>query len=116
MSRIKRSHTAPELALKKCLRGFKHNPSGLFGNPDFISWKEKIVIFADGCFWHMCPVHYREPKTNKQYWIPKLRRNVIRDEEANIAYKNAGWKVIRIWDHNIKIKQFSIPQPSQPSH
>lgn len=103
MSQIKRSHTKPELILKKFLKGFKHNPKGIFGNPDFINWKKKTVVFLDGCFWHMCPIHYKEPKTNKKYWIPKLLKNVIRDKEADIAYKNAGWKVLRIWSHELKI-------------
>jgi len=102
MSMIRSSHTKPELILKKCLKGFEHNPRGLFGNPDFINWKKRMTIFLDGCFWHMCSIHYKEPKTNMQYWILKLEKNVIRDKEIEIAYKFAGWKVIRVWEHEVK--------------
>jgi len=102
MSRIRSSHTKPELILKKCLKGFEHNPKGVFRNPDFINWKKKTVTFIDGCFWHMCPIHYKEPKTNRKYWLPKLRKNVVRDKETDIAYKNADWKVIRLWSHELK--------------
>jgi len=102
MSKIKSSHTKPELILKKYLKEFNHNPKRIFGNPDFINFKEKVVIFIDGCFWHKCPIHYKEPKSNKRYWIPKLEKNVIRDKENAIAYKNAGWGVIRIWEHELK--------------
>lgn len=102
MSKIRSSHTKPELVLKKCLKGFKHNPKKIFGNPDFINWKKKTVIFLDGCFWHKCPECYIEPKSNKKYWLPKLEKNVMRDKETDIAYINAGWKVLRIWEHELK--------------
>ena len=101
MSRIRRSHTKPELIFRKKFKDFIYQPKA-FGKPDFINYKKKEVIFVDGCFWHMCPVHYKEPKTNKEYWIPKLLKNIIRGKEINIAYKNAGWKVIRIWSHKLK--------------
>ena len=102
MSRIRSSHTKPELILKKKLKGFVHNPKGIFGNPDFIDWKKKTVIFIDGCFWHKCPIHFKKPKSNKKYWFPKLEKNVIRDKEIDITYTNAGWKVLRIWEHELK--------------
>ena len=101
MSRIRSSHTKPELKLKKKLKGFKHCPKGLFGNPDFINWEKRIVVFIDGCFWHMCHKHYIEPKSNKKYWLPKLERNVIRDKEIKVAYELADWKVVRIWSHKL---------------
>ncbi len=101
MARIKRSHTKPELKLKKKLKGYSYQPKA-FGNPDFINYKKKEVIFIDGCFWHKCPVHYKQPKSNKRYWLPKLARNVIRDKEITKAYNNAGWKVARIWEHDLR--------------
>jgi len=101
MSRIRRSHTNPELRHKKKLKEFNYQPKGLFGNPDFIDWKNKIVVFVDGCFWHKCPIHWNEPKSNKKYWLPKLEKNVMRDREIDLAYKNSGWKVMRIWEHEI---------------
>src|SRR3989344_3252798 len=91
MSRIRSKDTLPELLHKKRLNGFHYQSKG-FGKPDFISYKKRIVVFVDGCFWHKCPLHWVGPKTNKKYWLPKLERNSARDKEINIAYKNAGWK------------------------
>ena len=101
MSRIRSRNTKPELNHKKKLIGFIYQPKA-FGNPDFINYQKKIVVFIDGCFWHKCPEHYVAPKSNKSYWIPKLTRNIIRDEEINFAYKYSGWKVVRIWAHEVK--------------
>ncbi len=101
MSRIKSRNTKPELILKKKIRGFVYQPKA-FGNPDFINYKNKVVIFIDGCFWHKCPIHFVNPKSNKKYWLPKIERNILRDKEVDFAYKNSGWKVERIWEHKIK--------------
>jgi len=100
MSKIKSKNTSLELRLKKSLHNFEYQPK-IFGNPDFIYFKKKIVLFIDGCFWHMCPKHFIKPKTNKSYWMPKLKRNVVRDKEIRIAYKIAGWKVISVWEHEL---------------
>jgi DNA mismatch endonuclease (patch repair protein) len=56
-------------------------------------------VFVDGCFWHVCPLHGREPTHNEWYWTPKLRRNVERDRIADAALTKAGWKVVRVWEH-----------------
>jgi DNA mismatch endonuclease (patch repair protein) len=101
MSRIKSCNTKPELLLKNSLIGYKYQPNE-FGRPDFINYKKRLIVFVDGCFWHQCSLHSRMPKQNRGYWLPKLRRNVIRAKEVEIAYKNAGWKVIRIWEHELK--------------
>lgn len=101
MSKIRASDTSPENIVKLNLDDFEYQPK-VFGKPDFINCREKIVLFIDGCFWHKCPIHFKEPKSNKEYWPPKLERNAIRDKEVNIAYKNAGWKVIRFWEHEFK--------------
>jgi len=106
MSRIKRSHTKPELILKDMLKNFEHDQKGIFGNPDFINWVRKIVIFIDGCFWHKCPEHFKWPRSNQGYWTPKIKKNVIRDKEVSLAYKSAGWKVVRIWEHELKQSVF----------
>jgi DNA mismatch endonuclease (patch repair protein) len=102
MSKIRSRDTKPELYIKNKLRGFIYHPKNIFGNPDFINWKDKEVIFIDGCFWHKCPKHFIEPKSNRKYWIPKLEKNVLRDKEINLAYKNSTWKVLRIWEHELK--------------
>jgi len=100
MSRIRSFGTKAELLSKKRLKGFVYQPN-LYGRPDFVDFRKKIVVFIDGCFWHKCPKHYIEPKSNKKYWLPKLERNTIRDKEIDLAYKNSGWKVVRIWEHKL---------------
>ena len=103
MSRIRNINTKPELKYKAKNLNLEYQPKVL-GNPDFIDWKNKTVIFIDGCFWHKCPFHYKQPKSNKNYWLPKIKKNILRDKEITIAYKKANWKVIRIWEHEIKKK------------
>ncbi|MBU0962719.1 MAG: very short patch repair endonuclease [Nanoarchaeota archaeon] len=102
MSKIKNKYTNPELIFKKKYKNFIYHPKNIFGNPDFIDYKKKTVVFIDGCFWHKCPIHFKYPKSNRKYWIPKLKRNALRDKEIDIVYKNSGWKVRRIWEHKLK--------------
>src|SRR3989344_2356892 len=104
MSRINSRETIPELILKKEMKsqGFIYQTKHTLGNPDFIHEDKKMVVFIDGCFWHVCPKCFKKPKSNKDYWIPKLERNAIRDKEVDIAYKNNGWEVVRIWEHELK--------------
>jgi len=111
MSRIRSKNTSPELKLKKILekKGYLYQFK-IFGNPDFIHLRKKIVVFIDGCFWHKCPIHYKKPQSNQEYWFPKLEKNEVRDREINIAYKNLRWKVIRIWEHNLKTTKFINPK------
>lgn len=101
MSKIKSSRTVPELLLKNRLKHFIYQPK-LPGRPDFVNFESRIAIFMDGCFWHCCPIHFRKPKSNKYYWHVKLLRNKVRGMEIDISYKMSGWKVIRIWEHDVK--------------
>ena len=101
MSRIRSSKTFPEAVIKKKFHGFKYQPK-LFGKPDFADSKNKVAIFVDGCFWHKCPKHFKRPKSNKDYWKEKIKRNIIRDKKVNLEYKNKGWKIIRIWEHELR--------------
>jgi len=100
MSNIRSYKTKPELFLRKLLKNFEYQPK-IFGRPDFVDYKNKIILFVDGCFWHQCPIHSTVPKQNQNYWIPKLERNLTRAKEVEITYKKSGWKVIRIWEHDI---------------
>lgn len=102
MSRIRGRGTKPELLMKKFLPDFDYQPNGAFGNPDFINYDKRIVIFIDGCFWHCCKKHFRMPKSNSTFWEKKFSRNVIRDMEVDFVYKSSKWGVIRIWEHDIK--------------
>ncbi len=81
---------------------FRRNTKDLFGKPDISIKKYKIVIFIDSCFWHQCPIHGNMPKTNVEYWKPKLERNVERDKEVDKYYKQKGWNIKRIWEHEVK--------------
>lgn len=101
MSKIKSRKTKPELKYQSENIHLEYQPK-IFGNPDFIDWKKRAVIFIDGCFWHKCPFHSKIPKSNRGYWLPKLRKNVLRDREVTLAYQKSGWKVIRIWEHDLK--------------
>lgn len=105
MSKIRSKDTKLEkefysILLSNGVEGLIKNPSGIFGNPDFISNEAKIAIFLDSCFWHGCPDHCRLPKTNKEYWVNKISRNKKRDEEVNRKLKKEGWLVLRVWEHN----------------
>jgi len=81
---------------------FRRNTKDLFGKPDISIKKYKTVIFIDSCFWHQCPIHGNMPKTNVEYWKPKLERNVERDKEVDEYYKQKGWNIKRIWEHEVK--------------
>ncbi len=59
----------------------------------------QVAVFVDGCFWHRCPDHSTDPKTNADYWTPKLRRNVERDRETDQLLADAGWVSVRVWEH-----------------
>lgn len=74
----------------------------LFGKPDIVFPKRKVVIFVDGCFWHGHPKKCRLPETNRIYWIRKIARNVARDKEVTRSLRSRGWKVLRIWEDAVK--------------
>lgn len=108
MKANRRSDTKPEVALRRALhaRGYRYRkdfrldlPSGVRVRPDIVFTARKVAVFVDGCFWHVCPEHGREPTSNEWYWTPKLRRNVERDRAADAALQAAGWRVVRLWEH-----------------
>lgn len=105
MSQIKGKNTKPEVALRKALwnLGYRYRVrSRLQGNPDLVFPLCKTVVFVDGCFWHKCPDHFVQPKTRAQFWLNKINGNVARDRSNNKALQSQSWKVIRIWEHEIK--------------
>lgn len=104
MGRVRSKNTKLELTLRKTLhsRGLRYRVnSKLFGKPDISIKKRKLVIFIDSCFWHGCEEHCRLPSTNVEYWERKISRNKERDKEVTSYYLNAGWTVIRVWEHEI---------------
>lgn len=106
MSMIKGKDTKPEIALRKLLfsrglRGYRVHYS-LPGKPDIVFPKSKIAVFIDGCFWHKCPKCFIKPATNKKFWKKKIESNVKRDRVVNTELRKKGWKVLRIWEHEIR--------------
>jgi DNA mismatch endonuclease, patch repair protein len=67
--------------------------------PDVVFTRRRVAVFLDGCFWHRCPDHGSDPRANSDYWGPKLARNVERDRAVDAALADAGWRVVRVWEH-----------------
>lgn len=76
--------------------------SKLPGRPDLVFPSRHVVLFVDGCFWHRCPEHGVLPTTKPDWWREKLEANVRRDREAEARLAKAGWKVIRVWEHDVR--------------
>ena len=91
---------------EKHIIGWRRN-FPLVGKPDFVFPHFKIAIFIDGCFWHGCPSHCRMPLSNINYWNAKIWKNKIRDKKITKALRMKGWRVIRIWEHEIKTGKFN---------
>jgi DNA mismatch endonuclease, patch repair protein len=103
----RRRDTGPEVGLRRALhrRGLRFRkdarvaagPRGV--RADVVFPTLRLAVFVDGCFWHSCPVHATIPKANADYWIPKLKDNVARDRRNDRELAEAGWHVIRLWEH-----------------
>jgi DNA mismatch endonuclease (patch repair protein) len=107
MSRIRSRNTAIEIILRKELwkRGLRYrvNFGKVFGRPDIVFPGKKVAVFCDSEFWH--GRYFAEGKyavkTNTDYWTPKLKRNIERDNEVNRVLKDGGWTVLRFWGEDI---------------
>lgn len=103
----RRRDTSPEMALRSELfrRGlrfrvdFPVKVDGRSPRPDVAFTRTRIAVFVDGCFWHGCPAHFKRPSKNREYWDPKIARNIERDREQDQLLMDAGWAVIRVWEH-----------------
>ena len=112
MSSIHSKNTKPELLLATELRnlGLKYRRYySIDGKPDFAFPKEKVAVFCDGDFWHGNNWRIRghkkledDLKTNKQFWINKIKNNINRDKRVNIKLKKKKWRVLRFWESDIK--------------
>lgn len=98
--------TGPELAVRRILHadGLRYRVSirplpELRRTADVVFTRAKIAVFIDGCFWHGCPEHYQRPVAHRDYWDEKVRRNKERDAETDACLAQAGWVVIRRWEH-----------------
>ncbi len=105
MRQIRGKDTAPELAIRKLCRelgftGYRIHRKDLPGKPDLAWIWRKLAVFVHGCFWHGhdCAEGIRKPKSNRDYWIPKIERNQQRDAENIAALRATGWKVLVIWE------------------
>ena len=109
MSRVRgKGNKSTELRLIKLfrehrIRGWRRNYQ-LFGKPDFVFPQLRLALFVDGCFWHGCPSHASMPVANREFWERKLRRNKERDREVNRTLRAKGWRVLRIWQHELARK------------
>ncbi|RRJ95872.1 very short patch repair endonuclease [Opitutaceae bacterium TAV4] len=114
MSRIKCSgNKDTELRLIAIFRengitGWRRKQTVL-GKPDFVFCKphsgmKRLAVFVDGCFWHGCPLHGTQPKNNAEFWLAKIARNQTRDQLVTRTLRARGWRVLRIWEHELARK------------
>ena len=109
MSRIRgRGNKETELALANLFRkhrvvGWRRHQS-ITGRPDFIFRKRRLAVCVDGCFWHRCPKHSNMPVNNRAFWLEKLTATMRRDRLVTKSLKKSGWRVIRIWEHDLRLR------------
>lgn len=105
MERQSRRDTKPELALRRAVwrLGFRYRvdiaPIPGRRRADVVFTRAKVAVYVDGCFWHSCPTHATIPKANREWWVAKLGTNVQRDRDTDIRLAEAGWTVVRVWEH-----------------
>lgn len=108
MSKVRAKNTKPEIIVRKLLHNngfrFSLHRKDLPGKPDICLRKYKTVIFVHGCFWHdhkNC-ANARMPKSNQDYWVPKIKRNAERDNKHKADLKKMGWNVMTVWECELK--------------
>ncbi len=106
MQNIKSKNTKPEkivtAELKKRKIYFAQHVKSITGTPDFVFRRKKVVVFIDSDFWHGHPKRCIMPKSNCDYWNNKILNNKLRDKKVNKELKLQGWKVVRLWEYDIK--------------
>lgn len=100
--------TTPELRLRRAvhalgLRYYVDRPPvrSLRRRADLVFPRIRLAVFVDGCYWHGCPDHHAPPRTNADYWAAKVERNRRRDADTDLRLREAGWTVIRVWEHRV---------------
>ena len=84
------------------LKGWKKNAETITGKPDVVFTNQRVAVFIDGCFWHGCPHCERKlPKTNRDYWERKIKRNVELAQLHDEQLQRDGWTIVRIWEHEM---------------
>jgi len=106
MQRQRRRDTAPEVTLRRALhrRGLRfrvdRSPiTGMRRRADIVFGSTRVAVFVDGCFWHGCPLHGTYPTKNAAWWHAKLAANRTRDRDTDARLREAGWTVLRVWEH-----------------
>lgn len=106
MQRQRRRDTSIERALRSELfrRGLRYlvhrRPiEGLRREADIVFPRVRVAVFVDSCWWHACPEHRTLPRSNRDWWEAKLGRNRDRDADTTARFEEAGWKVVRVWEH-----------------
>ena len=108
MRAVRSRDTGPELLVRQLLRrlgfAFRLQDEGLTGRPDFVLPKHKAVVFVHGCFWHghTCVRGDRVPVSNRIYWVEKINRNRTRDARVRRTLRAEGWRVVTIWECQLK--------------
>ena len=107
MSRIRGRNTRPERILRRALRAgniklrsSSKTPVG-FADVVISNRYAPVAVFIDGCFWHGCPDHYVPPRSRIDFWAAKLLENVVRDQRQTLGLDASGWRVIRLWEHEV---------------
>ncbi|PYY42574.1 very short patch repair endonuclease [Curtobacterium sp. MCLR17_043] len=106
LARQRRRDTGIEVRLRRRLhaRGLRFRlvvpvPGRARRSIDVAFARERVAVLVDGCFWHACPLHGTLPRTNRDWWASKLTANATRDLDTRCALEEAGWAVIRVWEH-----------------
>jgi DNA mismatch endonuclease (patch repair protein) len=103
----RKRETRPEVALRSLLHrlGLRYRKNlrirlpALSVTPDIVFLAARVAVFVDGCYWHCCPLHGTRPQVNSAYWEAKLSGNLARDRRVDRSLSEAGWTVVRIWEH-----------------
>jgi DNA mismatch endonuclease, patch repair protein len=109
MSRIRNANTKPEMLVRSLVHcmGYRYRLHARYlpGKPDMVFRNRKKIIFIHGCFWHQHECNfYRQPRSNRDFWKPKLERNKVRDTEVRRELHKKGWHEMVIWECQIKDK------------
>ncbi|WP_443078084.1 very short patch repair endonuclease [Streptomyces sp. SP17KL33] len=106
MQAIRSRDTTPERLIRRLVhaQGLRYRVAArplpdLRRTADMVFRPVKVAVFIDGCYWHGCPDHYVPPKTNVGYWSDKVARNMARDRDTDQRLAEAGWTVLRFWEH-----------------
>ena len=110
---------------QRTLRGRRRDGERWRVRPDFVFVAQRLAVFVDGCFWHGCPRHGTRPQGHRAFWLSKFRRNRERDRRNGRDLRAAGWRVARLWEHELKAKSRAallrklarlLAQPSRPAN